>query len=75
MQYCKSEILMLKVAPHTPYIRVFTEKKNGKCNYAISIVLCHLLKFSTQLVFFCYGLSACRFTMYFSIGNVSCDSC
>ena len=26
MQYCKSEILMLKVAPHTPYIRVFTEK-------------------------------------------------
>ena len=66
---------MLKVALHAPYIRVFTEKKiNGKYNYSISIVLCHLLKFSTQLVFFCYGLSACRFTMYLSISNVSCDS-
>jgi len=55
MQYCKSETQMLKEAPHTPFIGVFTERKiDGKCNYAISIVLCHFLKFSThgQLVFF-----------------------
>ena len=54
---------------------VFSEKKNdGKCNYAISIVLCHLLKFSTQQIFFCYGYSAGRFTLaladhYTFLGN------
>ena len=54
---------------------VLSEKKNdGKCNYAISIVLCHLLKFSTQQKFFCYGYSAGRFTLaladhYTFLGN------
>ena len=40
------------------HTRVFSLKKKNddKCNYAISIVLCHLLKFSTNRYFFVMGI-------------------
>ena len=71
MQHYKSEILMLKVAPHTPYIRGFTEKMY-LCNKH-SIMSPFKILYPTG--FFLLWVSACRFTMYFSIGNVCCDSC